>query len=417
MSQFTDVLSTVFAVQGVQQTVAAFNSVQDAQRRLQQSEERIADARANGTDTMAQAHSLANANAAAALSAERLAAVMATVTVSAFRQVITVVDEAIQRYGEFTRAALNLRDITGSSGAEAASFTAAFNAIGINDRTILRDFLRIARDTNTPHGQKALSEFGVHVTPGTTGTQAFLEASDGISKLQDGLQKTAAMQQLLGVRGVDAFLPWFRATDAQRQALLGLSTVSEENLEVMQRFQISSAILGATWEQKVVFPILGLVMPALTQLIGGLQWVMDLFAGIQSATHGIAGFVIVLGAMATGVVVLGVALAALSTTLIFQNTLLAIRAALTGNWAGLAIAAGVGAVALGAGAFALNALDKSKNPDHSRDAHTRAMMAHTEALKTAAEDWTGLLQVGIPKGLNSSDIQQLARQTALGAIG
>lgn len=411
MSLVTDTLATAFSVVGVNQTVSAFQQVENAQRRLDE-----ANSKAGAKPSGANKRAVHEAEISLAQLQERIAASVATATVSMLREIAQAAEEATKAYVDFGNQVMSIRDLTGATASQSAQAVTLFRAAGIKDAMQAREILQLSRDEFSGKGLSALSMLGISGNTQQNGLALFNQIADALQQLPPGIQKARIETDLFGMRGVAALGPLLRMTHEQRAAFEALSSVNESALEVVQQYDIAVALLGATWEQKVVFPIVSLVLPALVKLIAALTWAAGVFGVIQQATNGWAGFVIVLAAMSAGVGILIVALAALSTTLIFQNTLLAIRAALSGpaGWTALAVAAGVA----GIGAIGMVTLGNAAHAhETSQNAHTSAMNTHAAALQRHVDSLSSLNHGGRPEGLTKWDVQQLAMQGALGAIG
>lgn len=404
MSLATDILAITFVTQGVESTVSAFHAVENAQRRLAQAEARQADLVANNKDTMGSANALINAQATATQVAEKAVFRYAGVAVAAFQEIVSAAREATEQYEDYTNMVMNLRDITGSTSAEAGKEASLFRVAHITDVQAMRDILRMSRDTQTPQGQAALQKYGVD-TNGKDGIQVFNELLDKMGETRNSIEKTADMQKIYGVRGVHALLPLLRMRKEERDMALSLSSVTDESLEKSRRFQVQSALLQETLNQKLVFPLAAQLMdaiapalPALSNFLAQMGRMAEKVGLFDKLTFVVDVASFSLNVMANILKFIGDQLDRLSHVPILGQFLNAFAHPFQ---------------------FAHDQAFGKENFSNSNpmQAHTEALRENTAAMRQMTENWGDLNHSGIPKGLNGYDVEQLARQWALGAIG
>lgn len=413
MSLVTDVLATVFTITGVQTVANAFNTLQTAQEKLNKAQA-ASDAKP-GSDKLRKAFE--DAQEAAEKAGGAVVGSFIRPAIAGMALLVSAIRDATEEYTKFGVAAMNLRDITGASGADSTKAETLFRGFGINDSQVMRDMLRLSRDTITPKGEQSLGQLGIDPKSGATGLALLGQVADALDKVKSGTAKAALETDLFGLRGVTALQPYLRAGKAARDQMADLSTVTEQNLAVVQQWELANALLGATWEQKVVFPIMELVMPALVGLVGMLGSVIWFMGQVQQATGGWAGFAAVLLVVAGAVGALIVAWQFYNVTAAITAAWEAVKAAFMGNWGALAAGVAV-ATTIGVGVAGFGAWNNAHPTADGKDANTKALSENTAAINRQTDNLGKLNKAGgIPDGLSRFDIQQLARMRALAIIG
>jgi hypothetical protein len=411
VSAVTDILATVFVTQGVAQTVNSYATVENAQRRLAQAQERAYYAPSVGAR-----NSLANAEAAALQSAQKQSLLTAGIVTSAFGVIAAAVKKATDEYSAFGTEVMNIRDLTGASARESARAASLFRVAGVSDMQAMRDILKLSKDAFSSQGASAMSMLGVPANTGQTGLALFNQIADALQKYPAGIQKAEIETELFGTKGVAALQGLLRMTSEQRQAVLDLSDANDKSLATLQRFQFASALLGETIQQRIVYPIIEKLLPTILHVLDALTWLTNAFAAADRWSHGFLGVAAAIFAISIATVAAVSAFVQLAKALKLAAVWQAILDALSGNWKNLAIGAAV-AAGVGLSIYGFDRwLDKSGGSS-DLPANTAAIQQNTAALTQWTDNFASFNHGGIPGGLSKLDIQQLARRRALGTIG
>lgn len=426
MPVITDVLLTVFATQGVAGTLNAFNRMQAANERLVLAQQNMARVAGNPSASYIQYltawHRLNQANRevlAATMEELRVGALTSAAAVGAL---VKAGEKAVEVYSQFGMEVMNIRDLTGDTLHNSARMASLMRVSGMTDMMEVRELLRVGAASFSGKGQQALGLLGIPANVNESGLTLLNQIIDRLNGMQDGILKTQIMEDLFGKRGVAAMLPLLRMTKEQRDAAMELAdSFSEADAKAIQSFQVSSALLGQTILQKVVFPIASKLLPMLEGLIMVVTRIVNLFAFLDNILGGIPTWVVAFGGMAVAIynILRIVILAAKAFQLL--NVRMAINAFIQGIIARnpAMIAAGVVALGLaGYGAYAtFSNGDDSKSRDSATDKFGRAVDNFSGAIARMADEFGNLKGKNVPGGLGQLDIQALARQRAMGAIG
>lgn len=418
MALSADILQSIFQVTGISATVSAYAQVAQAALKMGAAQTKAAAAVNIGPVASGAAYAKSLAAYSSLATAASLAVIgLAAASVAAFAVVVTAVDGMVSQYQRLGTQILDLRDLTGASGTDAAKAVSLFGAAGINDATQLREILRLSKDLRTAQGTRGLAMLGIAPNPNKTGLQLFNEVIDKASQMQSGLRRTQAIEEIFGARSAAALLPLLRMTKEQRKEAESMGEVwSGPALQALQEFNAETGLLGQAFISHIVVPIAQLVLPALTKATKYLkQFLEALDSPLVKAG---ATFIIVttgLTAIATLAIAAVPAITLLTAAFGRLATMQALSDALIPG--GIAIIAGAAIAAAGVGYYASQA--QAASGDGSVKANTAALQANTAALGQLTPFFTRLFGgKGAPTQLsNAGVIAQLESAQALGAIG
>lgn len=413
----SDNLLLVFSARGAGSVISAHATLADAQQRVAQAQQQIAATNPlNGGQYMAAWGSYQSSltGLSRALAAE------ATQSATSAALLFDVMDKTVRRYTEFGNEIMNVRSLTGASSRDSVAAVMMAKAAGMNDTTEIRELMRSGGAVFSGKGQAALARLGIPANSNQSGLAIINQVSDRLQQMPDGLRKTQIMEDIFGQRGVAAMLPLLRLTKEQREEIQGLSqTFNTDGLSAIQQYQASTAILGQTFEQRVIFPLAEKLLPVFNRLSIWLtaffnNW--DQFAGPLGKDIILWGVAMVgFGAAVAGVVR---AINYLSTAYKILAATEAFKGLIEGDVTMMAKVAGGAAVA----AAVVYGIDNlmSQNSGGSNSPQNQMNKAADKMLNAATRMGDAVDQLkgkGIPGGLSNPDINAIWQQGAAHAIG
>lgn len=415
-----DIFTTVFEVKGVAALFGAFERVANAQNRLTIAENRLAQAQArlnrtqpNTPQRLAAERSVENAmlRLENVTRTARMSQIdLGNIAIQNAERMATALQAAIDKYAEFGKKVMDLRDQFGLSGSRAASASIAMAGAGIqNPASILQS---IQSDLFSEQGRIALSRIGVAASPHGDVLATFERVKRALDTYPAGLQKSKLMTDLFG-GSLQQVLPYLRMSAGAMTRLQELGrTFGERSLGNIQRYEERLAIAQQSLMVNVVFPVAERVLPIFTKLLILVDRIADAFIRLDRATGGSSTWLMLGLAIGTVVAAFARLISALRLTAIWS----AVIAGLTGNWKNLAIGIGAGA-AVGFGGMAISKwLDEEDSKGQENDKFSRAV----DRFSIAVQDWSDGLRYNkgnIPSGLDKSAFNELARMGAMGVIG
>lgn len=328
--------------------------------------------------------------------------------------------QMIDEYAKFSREVMTIKSLTGASSKDSVKAVLMGQVAGMSDTTEIREILRSGSAMFSSGGQGALAKLGIAANPNQSGLAVLNQIMDRLQDMPDSLRKTQIMEQIFGARGVAAMQPLLRLTKEQRGEIDNLSAAYDTGgLAAIQQYSAESALLGASFQQNIIFPIAQAIIPALTEMTQWISGLIGFFGWLNKASGNfLAGFA---GWAGAAMAIVGVVSAINMLVNAFKLLIASetIAALMAGDFSAIGrLTLGIGAVAgVIGGIDAMANSGQTKPEDTAANKMNKAADKMETTVNKMADAFDSLKGKGVPGGLSTVDIQSFYRAGAIGAIG
>lgn len=312
-------------------------------------------------------------------------------------RLIGIFESAVQRTEEFVKQVLNIHQLGGGTLGQAAGFATLFRVAGVTDQAALRDIIKIMNSPFNKQQAAGLNMFGITPRMGESALSLFDRLADHLGNVTNVTKRTHAEFLIFGSRMDIANQALVRMTKTQRQQAISLGQMFDPKiLGIVQNFMIDVSLLGETIMQRLVYPLMGSLLPVLDDVATSIMHVTNFLGWLNDETGGIFLMVAAFTALGTALGAATMALEALGIAFTVAGLKALFFDAATGQWTALAKGIAVGA-AVGVGLGIIN--DQRNSIAHLEGKDKQADIAdNTAKTNDILEDIRGHLIGAGPRG-------------------
>lgn len=205
----------------------------------------------------------------------------------AVRTIIHAFSEVASAAERLSNEILTVQQLSGSSFKEAAGMSALMNVAGVSDAAAMRELIMSIKNTRSVGGRAALYSAGVVPKPGENDLSIMRRYMDALSKMKDSTAKTAREIAFFGSKSTAVMQSLLRMPKALRDIALSVGESIDQrilvNIDVLKK---QWALLTETIQDRIIFPMIGLILPPLLDLSGAAIQLANKFGELNDSTGG-----------------------------------------------------------------------------------------------------------------------------------